>query len=198
VNPQIAAAQQLIGSLKAGGMSYAEIGRRVGRDVSYISQAARGKKGGNLVGPLQQIIGGAKKAEPPRRTTKGSTTQAKVRRGIQKSADGNISVKTKTGDKTLIKGLKEGGTKPVKWKLRFKKLKTQTDREVTKAGVNGGSARNHPWTADKLLNRIQNPQPGDNWRAGQARKAMAEIAMRENSNAFTSYVGIEEVQMYTF
>lgn len=196
MNANIAQAQALIASLKAQGMSYAEIGRRTGRDVSYISQAAKGKKGGNLVGPLQKIAAGAAKAEAPRRTGKAGT-EAKVRRGVNKDAAGNISVKTKTGDKTLVKGLQQAGNRPVKWKIKVKKLKTTSDQTVKDTGVNGGSAFRHPWTADKLLDRIQNPQAGDNWQPGQARRAMAEIAMQENKNSYTSYQGIQEVQMYT-
>jgi len=203
MNPQIAAAQGLIASLKSGGMSYAEIGRRVGRDVSYISQAAKGKKGGNLVGALQQLSQGAKAAPVSRRVSK-SGSQARVRRGVQTDSAGNISVKTRTGDKTLVKALKKGGQKPVKWKIKVKKAKTTSDRTVKDTGFNGGSPQGsragfhrNTWTCDKLLDRIQKPQPGDTWQPGEARKAMAEIAARENSNSLTSYAGIQEVQMYT-
>lgn len=197
-NPGNVAAQALVQSLKAGGLSYSEIARRVGRDSSLISQIARkGNKGASLVGALQQIQSGAKTVAVPRRTSQAGTA-AKVRRGIEKIPGGdNIAYTTQKGDKTMTKALQQGKDKPVKWKIKMKTLKTTSDRIVHNTGVNGGSSFRRPWTCDKLLDRIQNPQPGDNWQPGEARKAMAEIAIMDNSNAFTSYSGIQEVQMYT-
>lgn len=206
MNPNIAAAQALVASLKAGGMSYGEIARRVGRDVSYISQTAKGKKGGNLVTALQGISGGAKKVSVPRKATAAGVA-AKVRKGIQKVPGGdNISVKTKTGDKTLVKALTQmkGKGKQVKWKVKAKKLNTTYGTVHKDSGVNGGSPRirgkkisQNTWTPEDLLNRIQNPLPDDNWKSGEARKAMAEIAIKENSDIYASYSGLQEVQMYT-
>lgn len=76
----MANAQSLINKLKAGGLSYSEIGRRVGRDSSLISQIARGKKPGkNLEGALDAIA--EKRAmvpTPERRKTKaGSFAQVR-------------------------------------------------------------------------------------------------------------------------
>jgi hypothetical protein len=52
----MASAQETIKKLKADGMSYSEIGRKLGRDSSLISQIARGKKkGANLEGALDAI-----------------------------------------------------------------------------------------------------------------------------------------------
>lgn len=206
MNPNIAEAQRLVLQLKASGLSYNEIARRTGRDVSYISQTAKGKKGGNLVSSLKDIQAGAKKAEAPRRQTK-SGEQAKVRRGIEKvPGSDNISLKTKTGDKTIIKALTQmsGKGKRVKWKVKVKKAKTQSGNDQKDTGFNGGSAqgsgkqvKENKWSPEDLLNRIQNPQQGDKWQPGEARKALAEIAFKENSNSLASYSGIQEIQLRT-
>lgn len=205
MNPQIAAAQSLVHQLKASGMSLSQIGKAVGRSARYISFADKGQKGGNLVPALTQLVGGATEAKVARKQTK-TGGKAEVRRGIRQEPGGdNISYRTKTGDKTIIKFLKQGKTKIVKWKLQFGTLITMSPDDSRKSGkgeikdgwANGGSSPRRPWTCDKLLDRIQNPQLGDNWQPGQARIAMAELIMRENGDKYTGYKVINEVQMYT-
>lgn len=207
MNPGNAEAQTIVNSLRAGGMSYSEIGRRVGRDVSLISQIARkGNKGASLVESLKKVQAGEKQAPAPRRQT-ASGEQAKVRKGIEKvPGSDNISVKTKKGDKTIIKALTQmsGKGKRVKWKVKVKKAKNTSDFTVKDTGMNGGSAqgkgkqiKENKWSPEDLLNRIQNPQAGDKWQPGEARKALAEIALQENKNSIVSYTGIVEVQLYT-
>lgn len=93
----MANAKDTINKLKAGGMSYSEIGRKLGRDSSLISQIARGKKkGGNLESSLEDLA--EKRAtvrEPARRVAK-SGEPAKVRRsskapkGLLKDKKGRI------------------------------------------------------------------------------------------------------------
>lgn len=90
------ASRELINSLKLQGFSYAEIGRRLDRDSSLISQIARGKKkGANLESGLEHLAGGAREVEkPPRRVTKSGEV-AKVRKPKQ-VPKGNL-LKDKTG-----------------------------------------------------------------------------------------------------
>lgn len=198
VNPGNAAAQKLVEQLRAGGMSYAEIGRRVGRDSSLISQIGRkGNKGASLVGALQKVSGGATSVNVARRTTKSGQV-AKVRRGVNTiPGTNNISVKTKRGNKTLISGLNsvKGQGKYVKWQLKVSWLKTTSDMKYKNTGIDGHLPPG--MTSDDLANRIQNPQAGDNWKPGDARAALKEIALSQNQGKYTSAGAVLDVQMYT-
>lgn len=78
------ASRELINSLKSQGFSYAEIGRRLDRDSSLISQIARGKKKGvNLESGLEKLAKGAKDVEKPQRRVTKSGEVAKVRKPKQ-------------------------------------------------------------------------------------------------------------------
>lgn len=197
-NPGNAQAQRIVNQLRAGGMSYAEIGRRVGRDSSLISQIGRkGNKGASLVGALQKVQSGAKSAPAPRRTTKGGSA-AKTRRGVKTiPGTSNISVNTKTGDKTLLGGLDQvkGQGKYVKWRLTVSWVKSQTDKTYRNTGIDGHLPRG--WTSDDLANRIRNPQAGDNWAPGDARAALKEIALSQNQGMYTAAGRVIDVHLYT-
>lgn len=198
VNPGNQAAQQLVNQLRAGGMSYAEIGRRVGRDSSLISQIGRkGNKGASLVGALQKVQGGAVSANAPRRTTKSGTT-AKVRGGIKTiPGTSHISVKTKRGNKTLAGGINSisGQGKYLKWRLTVSWVKTISDKKHKNTGIDGHLPQG--WTSDDLARRIASPQPGDNWKAGDARAALKEIALSQNQGAYTSAGAVSDVHLYS-
>ena len=91
------AARDTINQLKAGGMSYSEIARKLGRDSSLISQIARGKKQGkNLEGALDDIKEKRSVREPERRKTKGGET-AKVRKAKPTAARPAKLIKDKRG-----------------------------------------------------------------------------------------------------
>lgn len=81
----MAIAGELIRALKAAGISYSEIARQVGRDSSFISQVARGKKvGANLEKALEQIAKNEPVEKPEPRVTKSGEV-AKVRQPAAKS-----------------------------------------------------------------------------------------------------------------
>ena len=194
----MASARELIDRLHNNGLSYSEIGRRIGRDSSLVSQIARGKKPGtNLVGGLESIAGGASKATPPRRIT-ASGAPAKVRKGVTTiPGTENISVKTKRGNKTILKGLDQvsGKEKFAKWNVRFTRIKTISDRVIPGGVVPGRLPRG--WDTNTLRDRINNPQQGDNWRAGDARGALAAIALDQNRSSITSAGAIVDVHIFT-
>jgi len=198
VNPGNAAAQALVNQLRGQGLSYAEIGRRVGRDSSLISQIARkGNKGASLVGALTQIQGGAKSVNVARRQTKTGQV-ANTRRGV-KSIPGtsNIRVQTKRGNKTLLNGLDsvKGQGKYVKWRVAVTWLKTISDRIYKNTGIDGHLPAG--WTSDTLARRIASPQAGDNWKAGDTRAALKEIALSQNQGKLTSAGAVQGVTLYT-
>jgi hypothetical protein len=193
-----AAARDLVNELHAGGMSYKEIGRRVGRDSSLISQIARGRpKGASLADALAKVQAGETSIEVPRRQTKAGT-EAKVRRGVGTiPGTDNITVDTKTGNKTILNGLGQvsGKGKYVKWRLKMSWVKTISDRRYTNTGIDGHLPQG--WTTDTLQDRINNPQAGDNWNAGDARGALKEIALSQNQGAFTSAGRVLDVHLYS-
>lgn len=193
-----ARARELVNDLRMQGLSYKEIGRRVGRDSSLISQIAHGKpKGASLVDALQKVERGEKSVDVARRTTKAGT-QAKVRKGVGTiPGTDNISVKTKKGNKTIIKGLGQvsGKDKFAKWNVRFSRIKTISDRIVAGGVVPGRLPAG--WTTDTLRERIANPQAGDGWKAGDARAALALIALEQQRAKITSVGAIQDVHVFT-
>lgn len=197
-NPGNLEAQSIINHLRAQGMSNSEIARRVGRDSSLISQIGRkGNKGASLVPALQQIQSGAGSVNVPRRTTKAGTA-AKVRGGVTTiPGTDNIAIKTKTGNKTLSKGIDSisGKGKHLKWRLTVSSLKTISDRKYKNTGIDGHLPRG--WTTDDLANRIANPQEGDNWKPGDTRAALKEIAMSQNQGKLTSAGAVLDVNLYS-
>lgn len=73
------AAKDLIGHLRASGMSMRDIATECDRDPSLLYQVASGKRSGaNLTDTLTQLIRGKVTTRPPRRTT-STGTPAKVR-----------------------------------------------------------------------------------------------------------------------
>lgn len=197
-NPGNAAAQALVNQLRGQGMTYSEIGRRVGRDSSLISQIARkGNKGASLVPGLQQIAGGAASVNVARRTTKGGGA-AKVRAGVKPiPGTTNFTVKTKTGNKTLLSGVGSvsGQGKYLKWNVKVSWLKTTSDRKYRNTGISGHLPQG--WTTDDLANRINNPKAGDNWAPGDTRGALKEIALSQNQGKYTSAGAVQEVELYS-
>jgi len=88
------ASKDLINQLKAGGMSYAEIGRKLGRDSSLISQIARGKKkGSNLEASLEDIKEKRSVKEPERRVNKQTGKPQALRKSKQSTPKGLIKDK---------------------------------------------------------------------------------------------------------
>lgn len=78
--------QELIHALRSQGHSYAEIGRRVGRDGSLIRQIANGiKPGRNLQGALAEFNDTGEVTTPPlrRTTSKGTLARIRGRRGAE-------------------------------------------------------------------------------------------------------------------
>jgi hypothetical protein len=192
-----ARAQEIINDLRMGGMSYAEIGRKIGRDSSLVSQIAHGKpKGASFVDALTKVRACEKSVNVPRKTTKAGT-EAKVRKGVGSRPGENIIVKTKSGNKTILNGLGQvnGKGKFAKWNVGFSWIKTISDRKVRNTGVTGKLPKG--WTTDDLINRINSPQAGDNWNAGDARGALASIALQQNSSSITSAGAPKEVTVWT-
>ena len=198
INPGNAQAQALVNGLKAQGMSYAEIGRRVGRNSSLISQIGRkGNKGASMVSALQSLAGGATSAKVARRQTKGGEI-AKTRKGIKQiPGTDNITIPTKRGDKTLRNGIQSisGKGKYLKWNLKVSWLKTISDKRYKDANIEGHLPSG--WTSDDLAKRIAQPTAGDNWKPGDARQALKEIALSQNQGAYTSAGAIQSVHLYS-
>lgn len=193
-----AAARAIVERLHAGGMSYAEMGKRIGGDKpingSYFAQIAKGKpKGASLVGALTNLEKGQsagytrQKAAP---TLRKSVTQL----------PGDFKYRSKKGNATILKGLKSHQNKFVKWNVKFKKMVMYRS---------GGEVRNDAWatgrlprgwTATDLIDRIENPRAGDNWKAGDARAALGSLTLLQmdgNNSNIHSVSGAMEIYVYT-
>lgn len=196
-NPGNIRAQALINQLHAGGLSYSEIARRIGRDSSLVSQIARkGNKGASFVPALEKLAAGEKGVTIERRKTK-SGGEAKVRRGVEIKEGDNFVVDTKKGNKTIMSGIQHvsGKGKYLKWRITVSWVKTISERTHRNTGIDGHLPRG--WTTDDLMNRINNPQAGDNWKAGDAANALKEIALSQNQGAFTSAGAVKGIHLYS-
>jgi hypothetical protein len=183
-NPGNIQAQGIIQQLHSQGMSYKEIGRRIGRDSSYVSQIARrGNKGASIVPALQQIQGGATSVNVPRRTTRGGSAarvRGKTRTFHLKSGRTRHVTNVKKGPATLKGSLQEAARKNqrVQWDVHFKKLKVYPDKPPQEGWASGHQPAG--WNAQTLLDRINNPQEGDNWRPGDVNAALVDITRQQN------------------
>lgn len=199
-----AQARELVRELKAGGMSYGEIGRRLGRNPSVVSQIARGApKGAAYVGALREIQAGATKVNVERRKT-AAGTEAKVRhRGVSTiPGTDNLSVRTsktaKGGDAAITSTLEQmkGKNKYVRWNVHFGR--TQTISPPKRARARWVPSR-YPvqWTPEKLLDRINNPGQGDTWQPGEARAALAGLARQQNASTIVSAINPDKFELFT-
>jgi len=192
-----AAARAIVERLHAGGMSYAEMGRRIGGnkpiDASLFSQIAKGKpKGASYVDALSKV----EKGETVNfQRQKGAGTLRKPPAPLPGTEQFNY--RSKKGNATILKGLKAHQNKFVKWNVKFKKvvLYRNNGPVLNNAWVAGRLPRQ--WTAADLIDRIENPRAGDNWKPGDARAALGAIAISSQSDKYHSASGPMEVDVYT-
>lgn len=211
---QFTPAAELIAGLRVQGWNNAQIGRALGIDSSLVRQAynpSPGQKQKPLtkyVPALQQLQGqkpGAKPAAlPARRTTKSGTT-AKVRQGIKnvttKRGRQEFTARAKKGPKTLRKAIEKAAKqgKKVGADVNFKKGKAKSpdDKAVRARDISNAWLSTGTHDAKSLLNRIDNPGQGDNWKAGDVNAALAQIARENNSSKISSATGPQEFSIYT-
>ncbi len=205
---------RLVQSLYAKGYTNKQLAALTGRSERYITQArdavmTTGKggkvssgKGQNLIAVLKQLDEKGKaspSAIPERRKTKSGQV-AKVRKGviITKTAKGKERTITtvKKGPATLRKSIQDAAKKgqSVKW-TNNGKVKTKSDKKGHKGYVTDSTPGG--WSAQALLDRIDNPQASDNWKPGDVNTALAEIAVRSQHGAVTSISAITETTLWT-
>ena len=206
---------RLVNSLLGKGYSVKDLASLTGRSPRYITQARDsiekigkgGKvssgKGQNLIPALKQLNDKGKlspAAMPARRLTKAGT-QAKVRKGVTTTITTKGTQRTitnvKKGPATLRQSIKDAASKNqhIKWNIKGKKVKTKSDKKGHPGYVTGHAP--FGWSAQKLLDRIDNPQAGDDWKAGDVNAALTAFAVKQNSSAVTSIGGIEEFTMWS-
>ncbi|EFH79543.1 hypothetical protein [Ktedonobacter racemifer] len=205
---------RLISSLMGKGYSMKDIAALTGRTPRYIGFArdsetkiGRGGKethgkGQNLIPALRQLDekGKLSPAEMPGRRTTKSGAVAKVRKGttVTTTRRGVQHTRTtvKKGPATIRRALQDAAknNKRVRWDVNFKKGKTTSDpnkRNMWASGAPYGGM-----SAQDLLNRIDNPQSGDNWRAGDVNGALASLAIQQ-SPGVVSATGPQEYNLFT-
>jgi hypothetical protein len=204
---------QLIQSLYQKGYSNQQLATLTGRSARYITQARDSEvkvgkggkvssgKGQNLILLLKQLDEKGKvspSAIPERRKTKGGQV-AKVRKGVttqmtKKGKERTITT-VKKGPVTLRRSIQEAAKKgqSVKWTISGK-VKTKSDKKGHKGNVTDSTLGG--WSAQALLDRIDNPQSGDGWSSGDVNTALAEIAIQSQHGAVTSISAITETVLW--
>lgn len=205
---QLTPAAELIAGLKAEGWNYTQIGKALGINGSLVRQAIAPSKGQRQK-PLTKYVGALKELQgkkpgaapsklPGKRTTKSGAT-AKVRKGTKtvttkKGVQQTITT-VKKGPTTLKSALRDAASKnkQVRWSIHFKKLKTYPDRPPAPGYA---STNTLSWNARTLLDRIDNPQPGDGWRAGDVNGALIALVRAENPKILSAS-GADEFNLFT-
>lgn len=200
---------RLIHSLYAKGYTNRQLADLTGRSARYITQArdsetkpgkASGGKGQNLIPILRQLDEKGKaspSAIPERRKTKGGTT-AKVRKGVATTTTVSGKERTiltvKKAPATIRRFIQDAAKKGqyVKWTVTGK-VKTKSDKKGHRGNVTDSTPGG--WTAQALLNRIDNPAPGDKWNAGDVIGALKHIGIASQHGAVTSVTNIEEIRL---
>ena len=208
---------QLIAALTAKGHSIKEIAALTGRTPRYItlardSQTTIGKGGKVISGKGQNLIPALKALNekgtlspgqiPGRRMTKAGAV-AGVRKGITsvttKKGKQQSVARVKKGPATLKRAIRKAAASGshLKWDINFKKMKTQSGAIKQNAWATGQLPDG--WTAQKLLDRIDNPKPeeGDTWRAGDVNGALVAICLEQNTDSVDSASGPQEFSMFT-
>jgi hypothetical protein len=204
---------RLVHSLLNKGYSVKDLATLTGRSSRYITQARDsvekvgkgGKilsgKGQNLIPALKQLNdkGKLSPAQIPQRRVTKSGQIAKVRKGVTTviTAKGKQRTITnvKKGSTTLKQSIKDAADKNqhIKWNIKGK-VKTKSDKKGHSGYVTGHTP--FGWNARELLDRIDNPKEGDNWKAGDVNGALIALAVEQNSSAVTSITKIEEFTMW--
>lgn len=204
---------RLIQSLYTKGYTNQQLAALTGRSARYITQARdsevkvgkNGKvssgKGQNLVPILKQLNEKGKaspSAIPERRKTKSGQV-AKVRKGVTTTTTSKGKERTittvKKGPATLRKSIQDAASKgqSVKWNIGGR-VKTKSDKKGHKGNVTDSTPGG--WDAQKLLDRIDNPREGDNWKPGDVNAALADIAVRSQHSSVTSITGITGITLW--
>lgn len=205
---------RLIQSLYAKGYTNQQLATLTGRSARYITQARDSEvkvgkggkvssgKGQNLIPVLKQLNEKGKvspAAIPERRKTKSGQV-AKVRKGVTtqvtKQGKERTITSVKKGPATLRRSIQDAASKgqAVKWTVSGK-VRTKSD---PKRGHKGYVTDSTPggWDAQSLLNRIDNPRPGDTWKAGDVNGALTAIGVTSQHGAVTSISSVEGVSLW--
>jgi len=159
-------AQELIASLMASGMNYADIGKAIGRNASYVRQAmvpnGKGyvKPARPAIPALQQLNGMVQRGERPekaievpRRASKAGGL-ANVRGGLIEEKLGGLRVQTKH-EGFLLNQIREAADKGqwISMRMRFDKITWGRGNEKEKHG-NVNMYKNG-YSAKALLDRVE-------------------------------------------
>ncbi len=199
----------LVLELHMRGWNDAQIGRALGINGSLVRQSYNPSKGGRqkpltkyqpALRELRNKRPGEKASSlPQRRKTKSGGTAA-VRKGVKsvttKSGSERLHARGKNArasNKRVISGASGKGS-GLRWDIKFNRLRTKSDKVVENGWMSGHLPSG--WTADTLQERINNPQEGDNWKAGDVNGALTALAMEQNAGSIVSATGRAEISIY--
>lgn len=204
---------RLIHQLYAKGYTDKQLAALTFRSTRYITQArdseagisksgkVTGGKGQNLIPILRELNEKGKvspAAIPERRKTKSGKTAA-VRKGVTtettKSGKERTVLPSTKGPATIRRFIRDAAQKGqyVKW-TAIGKVKTKSDPEGHKGKVTDTTPGG--WTAQALLDRIDHPQAGDKWKAGDVIGALKRIGVDSQHGSVTSIVNLEGISLW--
>ncbi len=205
---------RLVAALQSKGYTINQIAALTGRSPRYITQARDsvqkvgkgGKiasgKGQNLIPALKSLNekGKLSPAQMPERRKGKTGNVARVRKGTKTitTAKGVTHTVTnvKRGPKTLKKAITEAAKndKRLQWRINYKKMKKYPDKDPEQGWASGHLPSG--WNAQTLLDRINNPQPGDDWQPGDVNAALSSITIEQNPKNI-SMSGAQEFNLLT-
>lgn len=202
-------AAELIAGLKADGWNYSQIGKALGINGSLVRQAIAPSKGQRQK-PLTKYVGSLKELQgkkpgatpsslPAKRTTKGGKA-AGVRKGLKevttRKGRQHTAARVKKGPATLKKAIDKAARAGagLRWDVHFKKAKTVSDDKARPMWASGQLPSG--WTAQTLLDRVEKPESGDNWKAGDINAALVAIALDQNSG-IVSASGADDFSLFS-
>jgi hypothetical protein len=206
---EITPASEAIAGLLADGWNYAQIGKVLGVNPSYVRQAINPSPGQKqkpmvkYVSVLQGLQGrkpGAKPgALPEKRVTKAGKP-AGVRKGVKtvttRKGVQHTIVSVRKGPATLKRAIRDAAKsgKRVRWDIHYKKLKVYPDQPPKEGWASGHLPPG--WDAQKLIDRIENPQESDGWKPGDVNGALTEIIKEQNPNIYSA-LGADQYNLFT-
>lgn len=199
----------LILELHMNGWNDAQIGRALGINGSLVRQAYNPSKGGRqkpltkyqpaLRELLNKRPGEKASSLPGRRTTKSGEAAA-VRKGVNafttKKGSERLQARGKNAPASNRRVINDAARKGknLRWDVKFNTVKTDSDEKGHEGWVSGHLPSN--WTAADLMDRVNNPQAGDNWKAGDVNGALTALALEQNASHIIGATGRAEISLY--
>jgi hypothetical protein len=114
-----------------------------------------------------------------------------------KSGKQSIITSVKKAPATLKKAIADAAHKnlSLRWTVRGMAMDGKSDIR-SKRNLDGHLPTG--WSAQTLIDRINNPESGDSWKAGDVNGALVSIALAQNSSQVTSISSIDQYDLNAY